>query len=87
MADALHGVTPPTAIASDWNAFADDIASLGKAYAGTNFDDPQSTASFQQTATQLQGKLTTEGAHLQSFLGSECGIGASTSSSSASSTS
>jgi hypothetical protein len=79
VADALHGVQPPAEVATDWNAFADDIAALGQAYANTNFNDPQSTATFQQTATQLQGKLTSEGAHLESFLGSQCGITATTS--------
>jgi hypothetical protein len=78
VADALHGVQPPAEIATDWNAFADDIAALGQAYASTNFNDPQSTATFQQTATQLQGKLTAEGGHLESFLGSRCGITATT---------
>ena len=85
VADAMHAVQPPSEVATDWNAFADDITSLGQAYSTTNFDDPQSTATFQQTAAQLQGKLTTEGAHLESFLSSECGITATTSAASSSS--
>jgi hypothetical protein len=84
VSDQLHAVTPPAEIAGDWTGFANDIASLGQAYATTNFSDPQSTATFQQTATQLQGKLTTEGAHLSSFLSSQCGITATTAASSTS---
>jgi hypothetical protein len=79
VANSLHAIRPPSEIASDWTSFADDIGTLGQAYATTDFNDSQSAAAFQQTATQLQGKLTAEGAHVESYLSSRCGIEGSTS--------
>jgi hypothetical protein len=73
-AAGIRAISAPAAIASGWSALADGLDQLGAAYAKTDVSDPSSAASFQQTATQLESKLSGSVTSVDTYLQSHCGI-------------
>jgi len=73
-AGQMRAIQPPSEIAADWTALADAIDQLGSDYAATDFNDAQQAAAFQQTATQLQTKVSTSSIKVETYLRDQCGI-------------
>jgi hypothetical protein len=73
-AEGFDAVEPPAEIASDWNALADGTRKLADAFGQVDFNDPQSAAQFQQTATQLEGQLSGASTNVENYLSQQCGI-------------
>jgi hypothetical protein len=74
----IRGIDPPNEIASDWTALADGVEQLATAFANVNFTDQAAVASFEQTASQLESKLTGASANVEKYLSEKCGLTAPT---------
>src|SRR4051794_21002484 len=70
----LHQLTPPAAIASDWNSLVGAIDQLAQAAATTDFNDQQQVTAFGQKATQLGTQLVPASTNVEKYLSNECGI-------------
>ena len=74
----IRAIDPPREIASDWTALADGVDQLATAFANVNFTDQAAVASFQQTATALESKLSGASANVEKYLSEKCGLTAPT---------
>jgi hypothetical protein len=74
----IRAIDPPSEIASDWSALADGVEQLANASAGVDFNDPSAVATFQQTATQLETKLSGASTNVEKYLSEKCGLTSST---------
>jgi hypothetical protein len=72
----IRAIDPPSEISSDWGALADGVEQLAAAFASVDFKDQAAVASFQQTASNLETRLSGASAHVEKYLSEKCGLGA-----------
>jgi hypothetical protein len=70
----IRAIDPPSEIASDWSALAGGVEQLATAFAGVDFRDQGAVASFQQTASDLEAKLSGASANVEKYLSDKCGL-------------
>jgi hypothetical protein len=70
----LQAITPPAAIASDWQTAVADIQQLAQALSTTNLSDPSAAAQLEQKVAPLEQSLETSGQHIDTYLQTKCGI-------------
>jgi hypothetical protein len=73
-ADGIRQIDPPAELADDWTAMADGLEEFGTAFEALDVNDQQSLAQFQATSAQIQGRIGTAAANVQTYLAEECGV-------------
>ena len=74
LANQLQGITPPPAIASDWQSAVSSLQQFAQAYQGVNLQDPQQLGQLQQRIAPLVQQLTTSGEKVDQYLQTQCGV-------------
>jgi hypothetical protein len=70
----LQSVTPPAAIASDWQTALSALQQLAQAFQGVNLSDPQQLQQLEQKVQPIETQLGTAGQHIDDYLRTQCGI-------------
>jgi hypothetical protein len=70
----IRAIDPPGEIASDWSALADGVDQLATAFASVDLKDQGAVASFQQTANDLEARLSGASANVEKYLSDKCGL-------------
>lgn len=70
----IRGIDPPSEIASDWAALATGVEQLATAFANVDFTDEAAVASFEQTASSLESRLSGASTNVENYLRDTCGI-------------
>jgi len=77
----LQSVTPPAAIADDWQKALSALEQLAQAFRGVNLSDPQQLQQFEQKVQPIETQLGAAGQHIDNYLRTQCGISIDSSSS------
>ena len=70
----IRAIDPPSEIASDWSALAGGVEQLATAFAGVDLRDQGAVASFEQTANDLEARLSGASANVEKYLSDKCGL-------------
>jgi thioesterase domain-containing protein len=72
--DQLEAVTPPDAIASDWQTLVDAGRQLAEATAGVDLTTPEGQQQVAGTLQEIGTTVEPASANVQSYLSENCGI-------------
>jgi hypothetical protein len=70
----LQAITPPPAVASDWQSAVSTLQQFVAAYQGVNLGDPAQVQAFAQKVQPLTQQLAASGQRIDQYLQNQCGL-------------
>jgi hypothetical protein len=70
----LQSITPPPAIAADWQTALSALQQMAAAFQGVNLSDPQQIQQLEQKVAPIETQLGAAGQHIEDYLKTQCGI-------------
>jgi hypothetical protein len=70
----LQSITPPPAIAADWQTALSGLQQLAAAFQGVNLSDPQQLQQLEQKIAPIETQLGASSQHIEDYLKTQCGI-------------
>ena len=70
----LQSITPPPAIAADWQTAVSALQQLATDFQGVNLSDPQQLQQLEQKLAPIETQLGTASQHIEDYLKTQCGI-------------
>ena len=70
----LQSITPPPAIASDWQHALSALEQLAQAVQGVNLSDPQQLQQLESKIQPIEAQLGASGQHVEDYIRTQCGI-------------
>lgn len=74
--DELEAITPPDAIATDWQTLVDSGRQLAQAVEGVDITTPEGQQAIAGTLQQITATVEPASTNVQSYLAENCGIAA-----------
>lgn len=70
----LQSITPPPAIAADWQTALSGLQQLATAFQGVDLTDPQQVQQLEQKIAPIETQLGASSQHIEDYLKTQCGI-------------